>query len=131
MGEISRESRSALSTSPAPPCRPWMLERVIHGWRLWQSGKQRGLGERQAARRSREVGLGGGLRAVRMIPVIDLVQVRLQDCPLGVARLQLGGQARLLELARQRRRRDTQVAVADELLGQRRAALDGLPGTVI
>src|SRR2546421_4374670 len=93
--------------------------------RLRQPREERRLAERELRRRLREVRLSGGLDPVRVVAVVDLVLVRVQDLLLRPALAQLDREAGLLELALDRPLpRD--VEVAHELLGDRRAALDDL-----
>jgi hypothetical protein len=100
-------------------------KRVVAGRRLRQSREQRRLCERQLPRRLREVRLRGRLDAVRLAAVVDLVQVRSQDLPLRPLVRKLHGETGLPQLARERLlARD--VEIADELLRDRRAALNNL-----
>ena len=104
-------------------------ERVVAARRLRQSGQQRGLRDRQVGRPAAEVDLRGGLRAVREVAVRDGVEVLLEDPLLGVLLLELLGHQRLVQLALQRHlARDLREDVADQLLGQRGAALLDLAG---
>ena len=48
-------------------------------WVLRQAGQQRRLSQREVARRSVEVGLGGGLHPVGPVAVVDGIQIGRQD----------------------------------------------------
>ena len=71
----------------------------------------------------REVGLRRGLDAVRVVPEVHLVQIAREDPVLGVRVLDLLREAGLLDLAVEGDLL-ADVEVADELLRDRRAALD-------
>ena len=75
----------------------------------------------------REVRLRRGLDAVRVVAVVDGVQVLGQDRRLRLLARQLDRETRLLELAVERLLL-AGVEIADELLRDRRAALDDLAG---
>ena len=73
--------------------------RVVLRRRLHQAGDQRRFGHVEVARVLVEVALRGGLDAVALVPVVDLVQVHLQDLVLGELLVQLIGQDDLARLA--------------------------------
>ena len=97
-------------------------ERVVDRRRLRQAREQRGLVERQLACGLGEVRLGRRLDTVRVVAVIDLVEVRGEDALLRPVPAELDGETRLGELPLQRLRA-RQVEVPHELLRDRRAAL--------
>src|SRR5581483_3841354 len=93
---------------------------------LRDPGEERGLRKRQPLRVVPEVGPRRALDAVRAVAEVNGVQVTREDAVLRPALLDLPREGRLLQLARQRAlARD--VRVLDELLRDRRAALDDLP----
>jgi len=96
--------------------------RVVHGWRLGQPGEHRGLGEAELLERFTEVDLRRGGKAVRALPQINLVHVQLEDLVLRQAVLDLEGEHRLVQLARQGLLRG-QEEVARHLHGDRARAL--------
>ena len=104
--------------------------RVVIGRRLRQAGQQRRLAQLQLPDRAREVDLRRGLDADRGRaldrPVGGGVEVLAEDLPARVALGVLDRQLRLDDLALERARRVGDAEVADELLGDRRAALDRL-----
>jgi len=102
------------------------VEWVVGRRRLRQAGEQGGLRERQLRSVPREVGLRSRLDPVRVVAVVDLVHVGGQDPLLRPGARQLDGEARLFELALDRPLLRHGVEVADELLRDRRAALDDL-----
>ncbi len=69
-----------------------------------------------------EVRVGGGLDSVRLLPEVDVVQVRREDAVLAPAAIELDGEARLGELPAEALLR-AEIEVADQLLLDRRAAL--------
>ena len=73
-----------------------------------------------------EVEPGGLDEALGAVPVVDLVEVHLQDLLLGVLLFEVQGQLGFLELAIQGPGR-TQELVLDQLLGDGRAALGHAP----
>src|SRR5206468_1676647 len=80
--------------------------------RLRHAREQRGLGERELREIAlAEVRLRRGLDAVRLIPVVDLVEVELEDLLLRVRSRHLNGEDRLLHLAR-----DAHLVADDALL---------------
>ena len=107
-------------------------ERVVLGGRLRQPGDQRRLRQVELRDRLREVGLGGGLDADRGAtvggPVRGGVQVLGEDLLLRVLLLVLLRPGRLADLPLDRLLRVGDVEVADQLLGDRRAALHRLAG---
>ena len=105
-----------------------VLERVVHRRRLRQAREHRRLRQCQPGRARREEGLCACLRSERVAPVEDLVQVRAEDTPLRPHARKLHREARLLQLSRERSLRAADIEVAHELLRDRRAALDDLPG---
>ena len=112
------------------PRQAGMHQRVVVRRRLRQAGEQRRLAQRQPAGGRGEVGLGGRLDSDRgqaaVGPIGGRVQVLGEDRGLRVAGVLLIGQMRLDDLALERVARVLDVEVADQLLGDRRAALDGL-----
>ena len=101
------------------------MDRIEDRRRLRQTCKQRRLVERQLPGTPREIGLGGGLDPVGVIAVVNGVHVRAEDPVLGPVASELDSQTGLLDLPLERPlTRD--VEVADELLGDRGAALDDL-----
>ena len=112
--------------APALRRRP-MARRIEPRRRLRQAGDHRRLHERQPPGRAREVCPRRGLDAVGVAPVERPVHVRHQDLALRHLAAELDRQARLRELARDVELGITQVAVAHELLLDRRPALDGAP----
>ena len=101
-----------------------MLERVVHRRRLRQAGEERRLRQAQPVRAGREERLRARLRPVGMLAVEHLVQVCGKDLLPGPALGELHRQASLFHLARQRPLRAADVQVANQLLGDRGAALD-------
>src|SRR5262249_9891414 len=99
-------------------------ERVVGGRRLRQPGQHGRLLQVQAPSPPREVRLRRGLDAVRMVAVVDVVQVGGQDALLRPGLVQLDRQAGLLDLARERALSRRDVEQAHQLLRDRRAALD-------
>jgi hypothetical protein len=110
------------------------LGRVVAVGVLHQAGQQCGLAQVEIAGVDVEVVLGGGLDAVRAVSEVRRVEVPLEDPVLRVRLLQRDGVAQLLELAGVGvRRRGLPLGPGlglalegqlDELLGDRRAALD-------
>src|SRR5215212_335096 len=103
-----------------------LVERVEDRRRLREACEQCRLREREVAGPAREVGLRGGLDAVRVVAEVDLVQVLLEDLVLRPAAVQLDRQAGLGDLSLERDLL-ADVEVPDELLGDRGAALHDLP----
>src|SRR5262249_37780634 len=81
---------------------------------------------REPARVPGEVRLRRRLDAVGVVPVVDGVQILVEDVVLRVPAAELDGEAGLFELALERTF-PPDVEVPDELLRDRRAALDDLP----
>src|SRR5436190_8509750 len=106
------------------------VDRVEDGRRLRQTGEQRRLVECERARSAREVGLRGRLDSVRVVAVVDGVHIRAEDPVLRSVAGELDRQARLLDLALERPL-PGDVEVADELLRDRRAALDDSAGAQV
>ena len=103
-------------------------ERVVVRRRLWQAGQERGLTPAEVGRVHSEVRLRRRLRAVRAIPIVDGVEVELEDLLLGVATLHLLGQHQLAELAADGlalRLLSVEYVVLHHLLRDRRAAERG------
>jgi hypothetical protein len=69
--------------------------------RLRQASEHRSLGERELVERLAVIGLRGCGEAVSALPEVDLVHVQLEDLLLGQAVLDLEGEQRLVELARE------------------------------
>ena len=98
-------------------------DRVVERRRLRQAGEQGRLHQRQVLRRLREVRLRRRLDAVGVVAEVDLVHPRGQDPVLRPVPAELDREAGLLDLPLEGPlARD--VEVADELLRDRRAALD-------
>ncbi len=117
----------------APPERSLRVEdRVVLGGRLRQPGQHRLLRQVELPDRLGEVDLRGGADADRGgafdRPVGGDVEVLAEDLLAGVALGVLDRQLRLDDLALEGPLRVADAEVADELLGDRRAALDGLAG---
>ena len=74
-------------------------EGVVGRGRLGQAGDQGGLGGAQLAYRLGEVGLGGGLDAVSLGAVVDLIEVQVEDLVLAVGAAHAEGEDRLTQLA--------------------------------
>src|SRR5581483_8136829 len=111
----------------APPCERVgrTVEGVVQRRRLRQPGEEGRLEQRELARMLGEVRLRGGLDAVRVVAEVDLVHPLAEDLRLRPVLVELDREAGLLDLALERPLlRD--VEVANELLRQRRAALDDL-----
>ena len=78
------------------------VERIEHGRRLREPGKQSRLWNRQVLRAFREVRLGRRLDPVRAVAVEHLVHVRLQDPALGALARELDRETRLGRLPAER-----------------------------
>ena len=98
-------------------------ERVVGRRRLWQTGDERGLRQRQSPHRRVEVRERCGLHADRVLAVEDPVQVLRENLILRVLLLDLGGEVRLLDLLREAARRVWVVQVLGQLHGDGAAAL--------
>ena len=98
-------------------------DRVVRARVLGDPRQQRRLGRAHLRGAVVEVDARGLLDAVGAVPEVDGVQVRGQDPVLRPALLELPGERGLAELAADRLL-VRQVGVLDELLGDRRAALD-------
>ena len=108
-----------------------VLDRVVLGGGLGQAREQGHLSERELAEVSdAEVRRRGGLQSVRLVPVVDLVEVHLEDLLLAEGPCRLDGKDRLLDLAGERRVVAEQPRL-DELLGDRRAALRDPAGGIV
>jgi len=104
-------------------CALDVLARVIVGGRLRQAGEEGHLGERQLVQvGDAEVGGGCRLQAVRLVSVVDLVEVHLEDLGLAECARRLDREDRFLDLPREGRI-VTEEAGLDQLLSDRRAAL--------
>ena len=103
------------------------VERVVGARELRQPGEQRRLGKVQLGGVLRVVRLRGRLDPVGEVAVVHLVHVRGEDAVLRPGVVQLDREARLLQLPLDRALA-ADVEVADELLRDRRAALDDLAG---
>src|SRR5206468_3085981 len=108
-----------------------MPQGVVHGRRLRQPREQRGLGQRERLRALGEERLRRRLRSVRGAPVEDLVDVVGEDLLLRPDPGDLLGEARLLDLAGERPPGLADVEIPDELLRDRRAALDDAAGRYV
>ena len=76
--------------------------RRVEDRRLRQSGEERGLGERELREvRLAEIRLGRRLHAVRLVAVVDLVEVELEDLLLRVRARHLDREDALADLPRQ------------------------------
>jgi hypothetical protein len=107
-------------------------QRVVQGGRLREPGQQRRLLGPEPLDRLVEVLAGGGLDPDRGAAAVGAVggrvQVLLEDLVLARAALELLGEPRLLDLGLQVAVVElARVEVLDQLLGDRRAALDDLP----
>ena len=99
------------------------MERIVDRGRLGQAGEKGRFGQGQLARMLGKVRLRRGLDAVRVGPVVDRVHVLIEDPGLRMGVAQLHREADLLDLPPEGALpRD--VEVADELLRDRRTALD-------
>ena len=98
-------------------------DRVVRARVLGDRRQQRGLGRAHLRGAVVEVDARRLLDAVGAVPEVDRVQVRGEDPVLRPALLELPGERGLAELAADRLL-VRQVGVLDELLGDRRAALD-------
>src|SRR6185295_19514054 len=119
-----------------------VLDRVVERGALDHAGEQRRLERRELGRVLLEERLRGRLDAIRAATEVDRVEVLGQDLVLGELALDLDREQALAHLLPERPRRDrvgllaglrilrvlAGVHVLDELLGQRRAALDALAG---
>ena len=105
-----------------------MEKRVVDRRCLRQAGEECRLRQRQVLRARGEERLRGSLRSVRRPPVEHFVEIRIEDARLRPHLRELDREARFLHLAREGAARVADVEVADELLRDRRAALDDLPG---
>ena len=107
-------------------------QRVVFGGRLRQPGQQRRLRQAQLPDRLGEVDLRGGADPDRGAafdrPVGGDVEVGAEDFPARVALGVLDRQLRLDDLALERLLGVADAEVADQLLGDRRAALDRFAG---
>jgi hypothetical protein len=72
---------------------------VVDGWRLRQTGEEGGLCKGQVFGAGAEVGLGRRLHAVGQVPIVDLVEVDLENFIPGVAPRDLCGEDDLARLA--------------------------------
>ncbi len=100
-------------------------DRVVRGGVHRDSGEQRRLGEREVARVLVEVHAGGHADSVGAVAEVDRVQVGGEDPVLRPAALELPREGCFLELPADRPL-GLDVRVLDELLCDRRAALDDL-----
>src|SRR5438128_166155 len=91
----------------------------------WDAGQEGGFGQRQLVSAVPEVDERSLLNPVRAVPEVDRVQVRGQDPVLRPTLLELPRQRRLVDLPCERALMRT-ARVLDELLGDRRAALNAL-----
>ena len=105
-------------------------ERVVFRGRLRQPGDQRRLGQVQFRGRFVEVGLRRRFHPERGLPFVGpvrrRVQVGVEDPAAAVRFEELFRQVRFFDLPLQRVFRVADVEVADQLLGDRRGALDRL-----
>ena len=103
------------------------LRRIEHGRRLRQPSEERGLRERELRKIGlSEIGQRRGFDAVGLVPVVDLVEVELEDLLLRVRPRDLDGEDGLADLAL-----EADLAADDPLLHEllrdgRRAALAGV-----
>ena len=100
-----------------------VLDRVVIGGRLWEAREKGHLAEGQLVQvGDAEVRGRGRLQPVGLVPVIDLVEVHLEDLGLAERPRRLDREDRFFDLARERRV-VTEEARFDQLLRDRRAAL--------
>ena len=100
-----------------------VLDRVVVRRRLGKAGEQRHLPEGQLVQvGDAEVRGRGCLQSIGLVPVIDLVEVHLEDLGLAERPRRLDREDRFFDLARERRV-VTEEARLDQLLRDRRAAL--------
>src|SRR5205823_12456355 len=100
-----------------------VLDRVVVRGRLRETGEERHLSERQLAQvGDAEVRGRRRLQAIRLVPVVDLVEVHLEDLGLAARSGRLDGEDRFFDLPRERWI-VTEEAGLDQLLRDRRPAL--------
>ena len=112
---------------PAPLRSSRMPDRIVVDRRRDESGEQGGLGQGDLERLLAEVRLGRGLDPVRAVAEVHRVQVPGEDPVLTQTLLELPREIRLADLAPDRLL-VPDVELLDELLRDRRAALDHLAG---
>ena len=100
-----------------------MRVRVVVSRQLRETRKQGSFGEREFGGPLVEVGLGGCVRAVGKVAIVDLVQIELQDGFFVIAATDLGREDGLFELALDGGFR-REVDALDELLGDGGCARD-------
>ena len=105
-----------------------MLHRIVKRRCLRQPREERSLRQGQRARARGVERLRARLRAVRVLAVEHLVQVRGENLRLRPDACELVREARLLDFARDRAIGVADVEVANELLRDRRAALHDAAG---
>src|SRR5262245_50880068 len=98
--------------------------------RLWQAREQGRLVQRQRPSASREVRLRGGLDPVGVVPVVDRVHVGAEDPVLRLVPRELDRKTGFLDLPLERPLAGD-VEVANELLRDRRSALDDIAGAEV
>jgi hypothetical protein len=104
---------------------------VVPGWRLHEARHQRRLRQSDFAGGLAEVALGGGFDPIALVPVVDAIQVRLEDLVLRVPLVDLEREDHLAELAAHRRLAGflgVEHRVSDELLGDGRGTRQALAG---
>ena len=108
-----------------------MLARVIHRRPLDHAHQRGDLLRLQPVERTVEIEIAGQAeavdRAAGILPEKDLVQIGFEDLVLAVVHLEQQRHQHLVRLARQRAF-GSQEKILHQLLGQRAAALDALPG---
>ena len=103
--------------------RGHVLDRVVVRWRLRQTREERHLPERELVQiEDPEVRRRRRLQPVRLIPVVDLVEVHLEDLLLAERPGRLDREDRLLDLSREGRVVPEEAGL-DELLGDGRSPL--------
>ncbi len=127
VGDVPAPSQRAQDRVAAAERGGGVVERVVVGRRLRQPRQKGSLLERQPARRNREVRLGRSFDAVRVVAVVDVVEVGGEDSVPRPGARELDGEASLDDLPLQRLVA-REVEVAHELLRDGGAALDDVAG---
>src|SRR5258708_3022492 len=97
-------------------------DRVVAGWGLDQTCKERGRGRREVLWRFVEVGLGCGADAIGAVPEVDAIEIHREYLVLGIPLLDRDRQHELLNLSSQGFLRRQELDL-DQLLRDRAAAL--------
>ena len=122
-GDLSLIEHHPEHVAPTQRCAPRVDRRVVERRIRRNSGEERRLGERELLRALLEVRARRLLDAVCAVAEVDRVEVRGEDPILAPALLELPGERSLAHLACERAL-VPDVRVLDELLRDRRAALD-------